>query len=162
MGVQRRLEAVLAFLQAEYLSRGAGAWALPAREFLRELFGDGRDRRAALIQVTNLLARETDNLRQTPPDRRDGMLYEAVRELSDSAAGQAGQTAVLVEALEQVAECMRTSRTESDPSPEGRELRNEFDAGYRTAMDEWNRKAAQRDPMGRELEYFERLHASAK
>ena len=157
--VHRALAEAMNRLYAEYAHRQGDVWPPGSRERLAEMIAAGNAQKRQLVRMTELMNREMDVFRVTPPARRDGMLVEATRELADAAARRAGDAGPLVEALGAVADLIRGSRMEEAPPPGDAELAAAFADSHREAAEKWQVLAERRDPMGKDLDFHARLNA---
>ncbi len=144
------LESALGRLQEEYLFRNSTDWE-DTRDRLRELFESGNRELVAINRILTQMRRQIQEFREYPPDRRDGLLAETIRDLLDSAERRSGETNALTMGLEAVADLLQSRRADTAQIPGEAELAEVFNKAYEQAMNQWLAKAAKSDPMGKEL-----------
>lgn len=140
----------LDMLREEYLNRDPAELA-GIRDALRNLFDAGNREMDAVNRILDQMRTQTAEYRKAPPDLRDGMLIENLRELIDSATRRSGETGALTEALNTVATLLREKRQSGLPVPDSVEFMEVFTRTYDQSMANWHARSGLNDPMGKEL-----------
>lgn len=157
----RALEGGMDRLFREYTAFEREQWTEAARERLKGIFSVGNDTKENLQTMEASLARQTDFLRCTPPDRREGILHEGVRDLADTTVKMTAKADALTQAMDRTALYLADLRAAGGQPPDDRELSRFFNMAYDDAMNEVHAKNMLRDPMGKELEHYERIRIDA-
>lgn len=151
------LAAAAGRLHAEYALIPARQWAEQARESLAGIFDAGNHWKTRLANMDRLLSAGAEQMRLTPPERRDGMMREAMREVIDSSARHAGSAKAYAAAMDSLALELRQAREAGLAAPEGDAIAAAFAKAHEANEAKWRELALRHDPMGRELDLHARL-----